>query len=203
MKPWIYMGAALAAVLLVLTGGRQAPAPNPSNTAQDPDLPPAPIPDVPTDPNPAPPPPATEAQITEALRAIIRADGSPAIARLVEKLYRLETAHFKSAQFRATNSPGMKAFRSTFPFGWAKRGTVASDYGPPVRMVDTGEGVAADWVAFRSLPVAMGYVAQFLRDYKGNAGRWNSTDPERQAAYTAKLAGIGTPLTDAVIAAGT
>lgn len=198
----VYIAAAAIAALFALYGKRKPgkPEPDPGNSQEDPTLPPVPVPDVPVNPNPAPPPPATEAQIVDALAAIIRADGSPAIARLVEKMYRLETGNFKSALFRATNAPGMKAMNPGFPFGWPARGTVASDYGPTVRMTDTGEGVAADWVNFLSLPVAMGYVAQFIRDHKGNVGRWNSTDPARQAAYTAKLAKIGTPLTDAAIA---
>lgn len=202
MKNWIYIGAAVVAAIFALSGKAKPgkPAPDADNTRKDPDLPPTPIPDLPTDPNPAPPPPATEAQIVDALGAIIRADGSPAIARLVEKVYRLETGNFKSALFRATNAAGMKAVKKSFPFGWAARGTVASDYGPTVRMTDTGEGVAADWVVFRSLPVAMGYLAQYIRDYKGNAARWNGTDPARQAAYTAKLAKIATPFTDAAVA---
>lgn len=140
----------------------------------------------------------------DGLAAIMQQDDSPVTARLVEKMYRLETANMTSEGYRATYTPGMKCGWKngkqvlTFPYGWAKRGTVSSDYLPPVNMVDTLEGAPSYWVVFRALPVAMQYVAQVLRDRGYNPGAWNSTDPAKQSTYNAKLTNISTPLADEV-----
>lgn len=168
-----------------------------TNASQDPTAPNT----VPPDPSPDPGPVTmnTEAEAKAALAAIAQADGNKTIARLVEKVFRLETANFTSGLFRATNMAGQKALTSTYPWGWPRRGTVPSDYAPPVSMTDTGEGGAPVlWVAYKSLPVAMGYLAQYIRDHGGNAARWNGLDPARQAAYRAKLDKIATPYTDAI-----
>lgn len=141
--------------------------------------------------------PGTDAQFQAALEIIAKKDGSPVVARLVEKIFRLETDNFKSGGYKATNAPGQKAFTLAFPWGWPARGTVPTDYSPPVRMVDTGEEEASDWVVYNRVAVAAGYLAQFLRDHNLQPGRWNSTDPARQAAYNAKLQNISTPLADA------
>ena len=167
-----------------------------SNASQDPVTPNTVPPDVPP---PGPVTMGTEADAKAALAAIAKSDGNKGIARLVEKVFRLETANFTSGLFRATNMAGQKALTPTYPWGWPRRGTVPSDYNPPVSMTDTGEGGAPVlWVAYKSLPVAMGYLAQYIRDHGGNAARWVGLDAARQAAYRAKLDKIATPYTDAI-----
>lgn len=184
--------AAVAALAVALKYGKDKGV---SNASQDPAQP-APMPPDPA-PNPGPATLDVAAEAKAALAAIAKADGNKTVARLVEKLFRLETANFTSGLFRATNAAGQKALTSAYPWGWPRRGTVASDYNAPVSMTDTGEGGAPVlWVAYKSLPVAMGYVAQYIRDHGGNAARWVGLDPARQAAYKAKLDRIATPYTD-------
>ena len=40
-------------------------------------------------------------------------------AKDIERLFRLETAHFTSGQWLGTGSAGMEATKETFPFGWS------------------------------------------------------------------------------------
>lgn len=138
-------------------------------------------------------------EMKAALAGIVQRHGTD-IARKVEKVYRLETADFTSGLFLASNGAGQKAFTLTYPWGWPRRGTVASDYGEPVEMVDTGEGAPSWWVVYRKLETAANYLAQFIVDHKGNAARWNSVEAARQAVYQRLLDGKPTPWTDEVAA---
>lgn len=184
------VGLGFAAAFLYFFGKKKG-GPVPGN--EDVDTPPPPS----IDPQTIPAPQPEAGDMKAALRAVIEHDQSPAIARLVEKIYRLETAHFTSKLYQATNAAGQKAVTKEFPFGWKARGTVASDYLPPVWMVDTGEGKGSWWVAYKRLPVAVGVLAQVLRDRDANPGAWNSNDHAAQVAYVQKLQGVGTPLADA------
>lgn len=188
-----YLLAAAAALILTLTRKKDEAASDAVNASEDPRNQSGTIPEVPPTPSVAS---DAVGEFATALGLIAKADGSPAIARIVEKIFRLETGNFTSQLWERTNMCGQKAFAPAFPWGWPKRGTVASDFGPLVNMVDTGEGVASDWVNYKSVAVGAGYLAQFLRDHNGNGGRWNSTDAAKQRDYTAKLAQIPTPLTD-------
>ena len=186
MNPLI-IAAILAGIYFVFSGRDSDPPGG--------DMPPVPPPDS--------PPPASgpglpsPAELKAALAAVAAAYGL-ATARKVEKVYRLETANFSSGLYRATLAAGQKAFSASYPWGWPKRGTEASDYLAPVEMVDTGEGIKSLWVAYRQVQVAMGYLAAFITDHGGNAARWNSTDPARQSEYAGKLATIATPYCDAL-----
>jgi hypothetical protein len=131
--------------------------------------------------------------IKDALK-VVRAVYGLEIARNVERIYRLETNHFKSGGFKATNAPGMRATKETFPFGWAKRTMTPEQVGPLWEAKDNIEGVTSKWVVFKEFQDAAVYLAEFLKAYENNAGRWNSTDPAKQASYRAALAQINTPL---------
>lgn len=191
-KAILYIGGALAAFFLLTKakGGKDADSPGDEAGGGTTDLPPAPA-----GGNVAPVGEELTKQATEGLRAIVSTYGRD-IADKVEQIYRLETANFTSGGFAKTNTPGMKAPTSAYPFGWKKRGTIPSDFLPVVNMVDTGEGAASNWVVFKKLPVAMMYVATFLNDYSGNVGRWNTTDPAGQQNYAAKVQRMAHTLTD-------
>lgn len=139
-------------------------------------------------------PPSTQ-DVRDALAAIAASHGVP-IARNVERIYRLETRNFDSAQFRQTNTPGMHAFTQAYPFGWKKRGTVPSDFAPLVRMEENAGGGIVSWVAFRQFRKAATYVADFLKDYGNNGGRWKSTEADAQARYRGALENVPSPIVD-------
>lgn len=138
-----------------------------------------------------------EQSFSDALALVAKRLGKD-IARKVERVYRLETANFSSGGYKATKSPGQKAFSAQYPWGWPKRGTVPGDYLPPVTMRDNGEAADALWVAYKELPVAVGVLGDFIKAHGGNAARWNTTDPEGQAVYQAKLDKIPTPIADSL-----
>jgi hypothetical protein len=139
-----------------------------------------------------------DATLRAALRSVVEMWGAD-VARNVERIYRLETGNFTSELFRITNAAGQKAFEVDFPFGWPARGTSETDYFIPVRMKENSGQGPFRWVTYRKLPTAIMYLARFLKDHGNNAGRWNSTNPEQQASYRAKLARMSTAIVDSVV----
>lgn len=139
----------------------------------------------------------SQAEIARVIRSIRDSYGQ-AIARNVERIYRLETAHFSSGQFRRTNTAGMIAVngRTEWPFGWPKRGTDPTMFAPIVWMAENAGGAPKPFIAFIRFEDAARYLAQFLKDHANNAGRWFSTVPAQQTAYEQRLNGIDTPLAD-------
>ena len=134
--------------------------------------------------------PTTE-ETAAALRRIAATYGN-AIARNVERIYRLETASFTSGQFRLTNTAGMKAFSMTWPFGWAKRGTVPDMFAAPVSMSENAGGGPFNWVAFKRFEDASEYLAKFLQAYNNDPARWRTDrlDSQTAASYRAAVAAI-------------
>lgn len=127
------------------------------------------------------------------------------IARNVERIYRLESGGLNNVLLQRTNAPGMQALASSWPFGWKRRGTDPSMFAPVVRMREnnpaTGipQGAEVAFVAFNRIDTAVDYLAQFLREYGNNAGRWKSTDPVLQKRYRDALANIPTSWTDSTL----
>ena len=121
------------------------------------------------------------------------------VARNVERIYRNETANFKSLQFRRTNTPGMHAFRQVFPFGWdlPGAGITPADTAPTITM-DENAGGSFSWVVFRELGDAIYFVGYFLDKWGNNVGRWHSTEEAQQKVYADRLAGIATPIVDRI-----
>lgn len=172
-KAWIAAGAVLLALFLLPKGAKaENDAPGGSGVQQP-----------------------TEAQMRAAFQAA-RARFGADIARNAERIYRLETAHFKSGQFRATNTAGMRATRDTYPFGWKERGTNPALFAPVVYMAENAGGPRVAWVAFIRFEDALTYLCKVLQERGNNPGAWNSTDPARQTSYNAALQGIRTPFTD-------
>ena len=126
------------------------------------------------------------------------------IAKNLERLYRLETNHFKSGQFRHTYSPGMESFGTKYPFGWK---TIASIFwnsttlARPVGFYSGTEGKTGKtktFLKFPSLLAAMLTVATFLKHYDNNPGRWYSTNLESQQRYNNSINKIKTPIYDSI-----
>lgn len=116
-------------------------------------------------------------------------------AETVERLFRLETAHFKSGQFLHTLSPGMEISKGkfTFPYGWSslkefsdETGLKAGDFST-YTMNENQTGKEKTFIAFPNLAASVLFVAYLLNKRGWNAGSWYSTNPSSQSSYTAKL----------------
>lgn len=133
----------------------------------------------------------------------IRKEYGLAIAQNVEKIYRLETANFTSGQFLGTFSAGMMKFASTFPYGWITVNNIIWKSKPEFAPIGVksfkenvglgGEGAGVkEFLQFRDLKSGMFTLAAFLQHYGNNAGRWYSTDLQRQSSYNETLSKMDT-----------
>lgn len=116
------------------------------------------------------------------------------VVKMAEKLFRWETAHFKSGQFKKTYSPGMEKHGNVYPWGWASMKPFwdANNWAKPVGWVAMHENAGAqadaeiDYFAkFPSFKAALFSVCEYIEKY--GAGRWYSTNAESQASYLDKL----------------
>jgi len=112
------------------------------------------------------------------------------IAQWVEKIYRLETNHFKSGQFKKTGSAGMIAASKIYPYGWLtpKKLWDSNPRMAPIGSVKMKEnqGVVEEFLIFPTVEAAMLSLAIYISKY-GNPARWYSTDPNKQAKYLSDL----------------
>lgn len=127
------------------------------------------------------------------------------IARNIERIYRLETANFTSKQFLETYSAGMEDHSSSnkYPYGWRLGGFWDTQTGRKYRPIGTaifkeGAGLYNDgrqykrFLKFPNVESAVMTLAEFLRLYDNNGGRWFSTEIEKQFAYNNRLQQIKT-----------
>lgn len=127
------------------------------------------------------------------------------IAKNIERMYRLETNHFKSGQFKHTFSPGMESFGKSYPYGWNTMARIFWDANPQHRPVgfykgkETQTGITKIFLKFPTLKSAMLTVAMFLRNYSNNPGRWFSTDLKKQTAYNDSIYKFKTPYYNEII----
>ena len=107
-----------------------------------------------------------------------------AIAQNVERIYRLETAHFTAPYFLATYTPGMVATKKIYPFGWGNLKTFWLTNESP-----TGywSGKTLNYLVFPSLEGAMMSLAEVLKQRNNDAGTWYALDEKMQKEYEAKL----------------
>ena len=138
------------------------------------------------------PTPQTQSDDPEAVFKNVAKIYGTEYARNLEKLFRYETAHFKSRQFLAGFSPGMVATKNSVPYGWASLGefvTANPKYknGYSLKTCETSAGTKT-YVGFPSLEASVFFVAWFLKNKRnGNIGLWNSTDPSEAANYLQNL----------------
>lgn len=105
-------------------------------------------------------------------------------AQLLERMLRLETAHFKSKQYQLTGSAGMEDgkwnLKTYFPNGY--KTVTMNDNHPAERGQTVVKFIVWDNV---------GNFLQFLSDYidrnNGNFARWNSLNLDRQLKYKAEV----------------
>lgn len=135
----------------------------------------------------------TEADAAEAIRAAKQVYGVNEAA-ILEKILRLETAHFKSEQFKKTGSGGMEigAGKKSFPYGWTSPLSLwnSNPNLKPIGTLTTPEnktGIVKTFIIFPSVKAAAFTMAEVLKRRGWNAGSWFSTNPVLQENYNRSI----------------
>jgi hypothetical protein len=119
------------------------------------------------------------------------------IAKNVELIYRNETRHFTSGQFKNGYSPGMENFSKTgtFPYGWGNTLKNFSEAYPEYKptgltnplIEGQNTGKKKVFVKFPSLEAAMFFLAIVLKARGNNPGKWHSNNLAAQTEYNRRL----------------
>jgi hypothetical protein len=140
-----------------------------------------------------------EQDAREALRYIFDHYGR-SIAETVERMYRTETRHFQSMQYRRCGTGGMEVHGAPPYYGWAAEfyselptgkwaafeGAGLSGHGGNAQVTDRPK----EFVVVPSVKVGMEFKARYIVHYDGNYARWFSTDADKQAVYRKTLESI-------------
>lgn len=147
----------------------------------------------------------SEMNIEQALKKIYDEYGKEKTTKL-EALYRNESGHFTSGQFKNTYSPGMEVSPQTntvFPFGWSSLKVFADNNNIPYNkffasrdFTEGGTGIQKKFVGFPDLYTAMKFVMFTIGRRNWNFGKWAAFDDAIAARYDAKLDTIRTPITN-------
>lgn len=134
----------------------------------------------------------TEADAKEALKLILAKYGR-GIAETVERMYRTETRHFQSMQYRRCGTGGMEVHGAAPFYGWnpdfyseEPTGTWSSYEGVGLSQVGGNQQITSrkkEFVVVSSVAVGMEFKARYIVHYGGNYARWFSTSPDQQAVY--------------------
>jgi hypothetical protein len=151
-------------------------------------------------------------KISDAENALLRIkqDHGLEMAEIVERLYRWETNHFKSGQFKATGSPGMEAHGSAPYYGWNSSFWVQNPTMLPSGTWDAFEnsGMSAEggnaqvvdkkkqFLIFESVYHAMSYLVSYINRHNGNYARWYSTNRGNQTIYINALNSVRPRIVD-------
>ncbi len=120
----------------------------------------------------------TEADAKDGLQRIEKIHGKT-IAQIIEKIMRLETAHFTSLQYKRTGSAGMEVGK------WSNIPT--NNINGTFALKDNQDKHIANFYVWKSPYAFMEYLADYIKRYGGNFGRWNSIDPNKQKLYAQKV----------------
>jgi LysM repeat protein len=122
------------------------------------------------------------------------------MAIVVEKMYRAETRHFGSEQYKYGGTPGMEVHGTAPYYGWDSSlfiekpaGTWSAYENKGLSTVGGNAQVTKSKKVFVCVPsviVGMTYVAEYTKKHKGNYARWFSTDESKQAVYRNELSKI-------------
>lgn len=151
----------------------------------------------------------TPENIKASFRKIYDTYGYEKTKRL-EQMFRNESGHFKSRQFKISFSPGMESVPNNapafYPFGWKSLEKFSIKYGyKPEQFYQTetltegGTGKPKRFVGFPSLFSAMLFVMFLIENRGWNFGKWFSFDETAAARYVSKLDRIKTPITDSFL----
>jgi hypothetical protein len=94
-------------------------------------------------------------------------------AKIIERIYRWETAHFKSRQFQLTGSAGMEVGK------WLN---IPSNV-KSVELIENGTGLKKKFIVWRSCYDFVLYLNDYIKRHNGNWSRWYSTNPDLQTKY--------------------
>ena len=118
-------------------------------------------------------------------------------AKRLEQLFRNETAHFKSGNYKNTWSPGMESTRDIFPYGWKSLETfwlMHPQYAPIGlhKQVENTSVLAKSrgtrsFIKFENPLAAMMTVAHLIKIRGGRFGSWFSTNIDNQHKYEVEL----------------
>lgn len=135
----------------------------------------------------------------EALRVIYDRHGKD-MATIVERMYRDETAHFKSKQYINTGTGGMEVFGSAPYYGWDSNLFTKTPIGTWSSFENkgmSGQGGNAQvtdkkkvFIVFPTVLSAMEFKVAYINKYNGNYARWHSVNITVQENYKKALQGI-------------
>jgi hypothetical protein len=126
------------------------------------------------------------------------------IVQNCERIYRKETAHFTSGQFRMTFSPGMERFSNSYPFGWTSLKPFWDDK-PEYKPVgfsghtENKTGITKYFIIFKTVEAGVFTLCEFLEMHNNNGGRWYALDTSLQQKYNSELVKINPSFTNANI----
>lgn len=105
-------------------------------------------------------------------------------AQLLERMLRLETAHFKSKQYQLTGSAGMEDgkwnLKAYFPNGYK---TVTMNDNHPAERGQT----VVKFIVWDSVDNFLHFLNDYIDRNNGNFARWNSLNLDRQLKYRAEV----------------
>ena len=140
----------------------------------------------------------TDNDILEALKKVKEVYGLDH-AKRVEQLFRNETAHFKSGNFKVTLSTGMEIAptKTAYPYGWTSLvdfWTINPQYKPTetFSQVENTSTLlksrgARTFIVFPSIEASMMTVAHLIKIRGNNFGAWFSKNAVQQLAYVKEL----------------
>jgi|LakMenE18May11ns_1017448.scaffolds.fasta_scaffold9875877_5 hypothetical protein len=108
------------------------------------------------------------------------------MAMLIEQMFRFETNHFKSLQYKKTGTAGLTVGK--WPAPVPKSPTVTFKTNPAL---DSAGRSQIDYIVWNPAEFTE-FLVNYIKRYNGNFGRWFSTDPEKQKAYINKVSQVKT-----------
>lgn len=154
----------------------------------------------------------TYADAEDALRFIYNKYGYD-MAVVIERMYRDETGHFKSLQYKNCGTGGMEAFGNPPYYGWDKS---FFEKNPSYKPVGTwsafenkgksgsgGNTQVTDkkktFIKFPSVIAAMEYKVFYIKKHNGNWARWhNASDANVQEVYRGYISKIKPKISDSL-----
>ena len=147
----------------------------------------------------------------EALRVIYNKYGEE-MAKIIEKMYRSETAHFTSGQYKHTGTGGMEVFGKPPYYGWDSKFFEQNPSYTPIGIWSAFEGKGLSeqggnpqvkdkkkqFVVMPSVLAGMEYKAYYINKHNGNWARWHSTQTQAQEAYKKAIEQIKARIIDEI-----
>jgi hypothetical protein len=123
----------------------------------------------------------------------------------MERIFRLETAHFTSGQFKGTYSPGMEKFYDKYPYGWNTIAKIIWNVAPKYKPIglqtftENRTGIKKTFIKFPSVEASVMTVCAFLQYFNNNPGRWFSLDKNKQDKYNESINKINPEISNELV----